>query len=93
MPLTQTNNLSQTIVGSAPDGATGFGGGTFVCNGTSSVTVADTRVQLGTVIVPSLRVVGGTVGAIPSVKTITPGVGFTISGTASDTSTYNYVLL
>lgn len=93
MPLNQTGTLSNNYVGSGPDGGVGLGGGTFVCNGTTDVTVADPRVQLGTVIVPSLRVVGGTVGALPSVKTITAGVGFTISGTASDTSTYNYILL
>lgn len=94
MPLSQTSVNSQTYVGSSPDGATLFGGGTFVANGATAVVVADPRVQLGTIIIPSLRVVGGTVSAtLPSVKTITPGVGFTISGLASDTSTYNYVLL
>ena len=65
--------------------------GSFVLNGTTAVTVADANVALTSVIVPSLNTVGGTVGAIPSVKTITAGTGFTISGTASDTSTYNYL--
>lgn len=93
MPLTQTNPLFNNYTGNGPDGPGTFGGGTFVCNGTTAVVVADTRVQVGNVIVPGLRTVGGTVGAIPRVTTITPGVGFTIAGTASDTSTYNYVIL
>ncbi len=68
-------------------------GGTFVANGATSVVVADTAVDAGSNIFISLNTVGGTVGAIPSVKTITPGVGFTVSGTASDTSTYNYLIV
>ncbi len=70
-----------------------FKGGTFVANGATSVVVADTDVDAGSNIVISLNTVGGTVGAIPSVKTITPGTGFTVSGTASDTSTYNYLII
>jgi hypothetical protein len=69
------------------------GGGTFVCNGASGVTVADVNVAITDIVLVSLNTVGGTVGAIPAVKTITAGVGFTIAGTASDTSTYNYRLL
>lgn len=65
--------------------------GSFVCNGASAVTVADAAVTASSIIVPTLGTVGGTVGAIPAVKTITPGTGFTIAGTASDTSTYAYL--
>lgn len=67
--------------------------GTFVANGASAVTVADTRVTATSMIIISLNTVGGTVGAIPAVQTITPGVGFTVAGTASDTSTYNYLII
>lgn len=67
--------------------------GTFTCNGASAVTVANTAVTANSIIIPTLKTVGGTVGAIPSVKTITPGTGFTIAGTASDTSVYSYVIL
>lgn len=35
----------------------------------------------------SLNTVGGTVGALPSVKTITAAISFTVSGTAGDSST------
>jgi len=65
--------------------------GTFVANGTSSVTVADTNLAIGDVVSISLNTVGGTVGAIPHVATLTAGTGFTVVGTASDTSTYNWV--
>ena len=67
--------------------------GTFTCNGTNSVTVANKLVTPNSAIVITLKTVGGTVGAIPSIKTITPGTGFTVSGTASDTSVYNYTIL
>lgn len=67
--------------------------GTFTCNGVTPVTVAARQVTAKSIIIPTLKTVGGTVGAIPSVKTITPGTGFTIAGTASDTSVYNYVVL
>jgi hypothetical protein len=67
--------------------------GTFVCNGVTQVTVVNTNVTAASVIIATLKTVGGTVGAVPAVKTITPGVGFNIAGTAADTSTYNYVIL
>lgn len=67
--------------------------GTFTCNGTNAVTVANKLVTPNSAIVITLKTVGGTVGAIPSIKTITPGTGFTVSGTASDTSVYNYTIL
>jgi hypothetical protein len=67
--------------------------GTFVANGASSVTVANANVTATSIILISLNTVGGTVGAIPAVKTITVGTGFTVAGTAADTSTYNYIIL
>lgn len=73
------------------DSLTLLGYGTFVANGATPVTVADAGVTLNSIIIPSLNTVGGTVGAIPRVVTITAGTGFTINGAASDTSTYNYL--
>lgn len=67
--------------------------GTFVNNGTSAVTTANAAVTAGSNIIITLKTVGGTVGAIPHVETITPGTGFTTIGTASDSSTYNYTIL
>ncbi len=67
--------------------------GTFVCNGATPVSVSNTSIAITDTIIASLNTVGGTVGAVPAVVTITAGVGFDIKGTASDTSTYNYVVI
>lgn len=67
--------------------------GTFTCNGTTPVVVPAAEVTTQSVVVATVKTVGGTVGAIPAVKTVTPGTGFTIAGTASDTSIYNYAVL
>lgn len=67
--------------------------GTFVCNGSTPVTVNNTSIAITDCIIISLNTVGGTVGAVPAVKTITASTGFTVAGTASDTSTYNYAII
>lgn len=67
--------------------------GTFVCNGVTPVTVNNVNITANSVVIVCLKTVGGTVGAVPAVKTITPGGGFTIAGTASDSSTYNFIIL
>lgn len=67
--------------------------GTFTANGTTPVAVADTDVTANSVIVITLKTVGGTVGAYPAIKTITAGTGFTVAATASDTSVYNYRII
>ena len=67
--------------------------GTFVANGVTPVVIAYPDVTRNLVIVFTLNTVGGTVGAIPSIKTITPGTGFTVAATASDTSTYNWAVV
>lgn len=73
-------------------GGSGFGG-TFIAAGTAPVTVANTNVAIGNAIVISLNTVGGTVGAVPAIKTLTAGVGFTVAATVGDTSTYNYAII
>ena len=67
--------------------------GTFTANGASNVTVADTSVTANSVIIITLKTVGGTVGAYPAIKTITAGTGFDVAATASDTSVYNYRII
>ena len=67
--------------------------GTFIANGATPVTVAAANVTATSMILISLNTPGGTVGAIPAVATITAGTGFTVAGTASDTSTYNYLII
>ena len=67
--------------------------GSFVCNGATPVTVANANLTANSQVLITLGTVGGTVGATPAVKTVTPGTGFTVAGTASDTSTYLYLIL
>jgi hypothetical protein len=67
--------------------------GTFVLNGATPVTVSNTSIAVTDAIVISLNTVGGTVGAVPAIQTITASTGFTVAGTASDTSTYNYAII
>lgn len=67
--------------------------GTFVCNGITPVTVSNTSIAITDVIIASLNTVGGTVGNVPSVRTITAATGFTIAGSSLDTSTYNYIII
>ena len=67
--------------------------GTFTANGATAVTVANTNVTADSVIIITLKTVGGTVGAYPAIKTITPGTGFTVAATASDESVYNYRII
>lgn len=68
-------------------------GGTFIANGASAVTIIDSNVSTNSVIPISLNTVGGTVGAAPTIQTITPGTGFTVKCTAADTSTYAYLII
>lgn len=67
--------------------------GTFVANGATPVTVANAAFGGKSNVIFTLNTVGGTVGAYPSIKTVTPGTGFTVACTASDTSTYAYLIL
>jgi len=67
--------------------------GTVVLTGTTAVSVSNTIITTSDLVSFSLNTVGGTVGAIPVVKTITPLSGFTVAGTVSDTSTYNYTII
>lgn len=79
--------LGATIVGHFETG------GTFVLNGATPVTVVEPKVGTASAITITLKTVGGTVGAAPVIQTITAGTGFTVSGTALDTSVYNYLVV
>lgn len=74
----------------AASGITPGSQGTFTMNGATPVTVVAPSVTANSAFTFGLKTVGGTVGAVPSVKTVTPGTGFTVAGTAADTSVYNY---
>lgn len=67
--------------------------GVFTCNGTNNVTITTTAAAITNLVLISLNTVGGTVGAIPKVTTITAGTSFTVAGTASDTSIYNWAII
>lgn len=68
--------------------------GTFTINGVTPVVVADTYVTANSVIVITLKTVGGTVSPTPPyIPTITAGTGFTVAGVAGDTSVYNYRII
>ncbi len=67
--------------------------GTFQANSTNQVAVGNTNVTANSVIIITLKTVGGTVGIAPYVNTINPGTGFTIKAQGSDTSFYNYVII
>lgn len=90
-----TQTLAITNAGFAsewPDGTTPSG--TFTANGTTQVTIANTNVTANSNIIITLKTVGGTVSpSVPYINTITAGTGFTIKGTASDTSIYNYLIV
>lgn len=66
--------------------------GSVVLNGATPVTAAAPNVTSSSSINITLKTVGGSVGAQPAIQTITPGTGFTVAGTAGDTSTYNYAI-
>ncbi len=98
MPLTQTNQLTNNYAGNGLDGPSNAAGGvtpSVTINGTTAVTVLDSRISANNVVVFSIRTLGGTQGALPRVVagSVVPGVSFQVSGTASDTSVYNYAIL
>lgn len=69
-------------------------GGTFTATGATPVTVVEPKVRATSAIIITLKTVGGTVSpSVPYIATITAGTGFTVTGTASDTSVYNYLVI
>lgn len=67
--------------------------GTFTANGATTVTVAAPTLTANSSVVITLKTVGGTVGPLPYLLTVTPGTGFTVHGTTLDTSVYNYLII
>lgn len=66
---------------------------TATLNGATPVTVVAPAVTANSTFIWGLKTVGGTVSPNgPAVLTVTPGTGFTVGGTASDTSTYNIIV-
>jgi hypothetical protein len=68
--------------------------GTVTLNGATPVAVANKLITANSVVVFTVKTVTGTISpSAPNVATITPGTGFTVAGTASDLSVYNYTIL
>ena len=67
--------------------------GTFVCTAGGTITVSNTNELATSDVIISLNAASGTISTPPAMKTVTAGVGFSVSCGASDTSTYNYDIL
>lgn len=93
--LGATGIISTEIIGGTLSIKQGSNGktGTITATGTTPVTVSNTSITADSGIFFTLKTVGGTVGAYPTIKTITPSTGFTVTCTASDTSVYNYHII
>lgn len=93
--ITDSGNLTFTTAAAGVVLKQGANGktGTFVLNGVTPVTINNTSIAITDSIIISLNTVGGTVGVQPHVATITAATSFTVIGTASDTSTYNYAII
>lgn len=89
--VTQTAANTLTMVGifvTAPV----TNSGTVVINGATPVVVADTRLTANSVVVFSLKTIGGTASA-PFLTAVTAGTGFSVAAAASNTGTYNYQII
>lgn len=85
--------LQELLTAAAVQAVLGMSSGTFTLNGATPVSVGATQITANSAIIITLKTVGGTVGAQPHVETITAGTGFSVVGTASDTSVYNYTII
>lgn len=67
--------------------------GTFVCTGAGSITVANANMLVTSNVIISMNTAGGTITTPPAMKSVSTGVNFIVLCGATDTSTYNYVIL
>lgn len=67
--------------------------GTFVCTGAGSITVANANVLVTSDILITMNAAGGSITTPPAMKSKSSGVNFIVLCGATDTSTYNYVIL
>lgn len=84
-----SNTIGKTLV--IKQGSNGKAG-TVTLTGATPVTVGNTSVTSGSMIMFTMKTLGGTQGNYP-VATPTVGTGFTVYGSALDTSTYNYAII
>lgn len=67
--------------------------GEFTATGSTEVVVADTNVTADSLILWSLKTVGGTPAAVYESSAKVPGTSFSIKSTAGNTSVYNYWII
>lgn len=67
--------------------------GTVTANGASAVVVANTNVTANSVVIFTLKTVGGTPAGAPFLSAVTAGTGFSVKAVAGDTSVYNYLVI
>lgn len=67
--------------------------GTFTANGSTAVVVSNTTVTADSVIVITLKTVGGTPAGAPYLSAITASTGFSVKAAVGDTSVYNYAII
>lgn len=95
--ITATDNITELTVGKGfIQKASSLGtarAGTFTVVGVANVTVTNSTVATSDFIGISLNTPTGTVGAMPTIQTIQPGVSFVVKATAADSSTYNYSMI
>ena len=94
MPNIEISQLKGTLTAPYPDGLSAIGYGTVTVNGVTPQAVSLPAYQLGDIVWFGLLTVGGTVSpAGLAVLSGTSGVGFNVGATASDTSTYTYLVI
>lgn len=67
--------------------------GTFTANEGNAVAVANANITASSLVVITLKTVGGTPAGHPFLSAITAGVGFEVKSFTGDTSVYNYIIL
>jgi hypothetical protein len=67
--------------------------GTFICTGGGTISVPNANMLATSTVIISLNAQGGTITTSPAMKTVTATTGFTVLCGATDTSTYNYMIL
>jgi hypothetical protein len=67
--------------------------GTFTCTAGGTITVAATKVIVGSDIVITLETAGGVITTVPAINSLTSGTGFNVLCGATDTSTYRFSVL
>lgn len=67
--------------------------GTFVCSGAGTISIANATFASLSDVVISMAAQGGTITTPPAFKSVAAGTGFLVLCGATDTSTYNYLIL